>query len=140
MNGDQVPIGFIETAPGVYSHPSRVPAQDGSDDQSRAPIQDPKLKHRPRKKPLRHHTNEKGGAASLNLRITRYGRRLFDDDNLFIKALVDRLREGGLIPNDDPGTIYIHRTCQILVKEKCQEKTKIEIWLTMEAASNTSNA
>ena len=53
--------------------------------------------------------DEKGGANRTIVRITRFGVRLLDADNLCggVKFLLDACRYEGLIPEDNPGAIRL---------------------------------
>jgi len=72
--------------------------------------------------------NEKGRSDRTVVRITRFGVRLLDADNLCggVKFLLDACRYEGLIPEDNPQAI-----CLIVVQRKVKMKetgTLLEIF------------
>lgn len=72
-------------------------------------------------------TDEAEGSGRIVVRITRYGTRLLDADNLCggVKHLLDGLRYKCLIPEDNPQAIRL-LVCQKKAK-KADRGTKIEI-------------
>lgn len=70
-------------------------------------------------KPLDLDAAEEGSAARIIVRITRYGTKLLDKDNLYggAKPICDALRYEKLIPEDDPESIELY-VCQKKVKRK----------------------
>ena len=72
-------------------------------------------------------TDEGGGAGRITVRITRYGTRLLDADNLCggVKYLLDALRYAKVIPEDNPQAIRLI-VCQFKAA-KDKRGTKIEI-------------
>lgn len=73
-------------------------------------------------------THEAGGGGRITVRITRYGTRLLDADNLCggVKYLLDALRYAKEIPEDNPQAIRLV-VCQVKAP-KGERGTKIEIY------------
>lgn len=73
---------------------------------------------------------EEAGPQRAHLRITRFGSRLLDDDNLRggAKPLIDCLKESGLIEDDSPKWIDLEVKQELVPAG--EERTEIEItWL-----------
>ncbi len=94
----------------------------------------PKRRHRPALVGV-----DKGktqGQGCFEVRITRYGGRLLDEDNFHggCKALIDELRYAGLIPDDNPASISLRYEQRVVgrsewgtlvqIKKKDNKKTK----------------
>ncbi len=82
--------------------------------------------------PIIHHgavgaqAGEGAHSGRVPVRITSYRRRLTDIDNLAGKYFLDACRDSKLISDDSPEQIEFSIT-QIKVKDKCDERTIIQI-------------
>jgi len=72
-------------------------------------------------------THEAGGPGRITVRITRFGTRLLDADNLCggVKYLLDALRYAKVIPEDNPQAIRL--VVSQIKAAKGSRGTKIEI-------------
>lgn len=72
-------------------------------------LRDPLTEHHASPEPLATDGNEESRTAGITVRITRYGSKLLDPDNLCggVKPLLDAIRYEGLIPDDSPDQIAL---------------------------------
>lgn len=70
-------------------------------------LRHPEPEHDAGAEPLVAGEDEGGGAGRITVRITRFGTKLLDKDNLYggVKYVCDALRYANLIPQDDPESI-----------------------------------
>lgn len=60
------------------------------------------------------------------VRVTSYRASLVDDDNLWIKDILDAIKESGAIFDDAPQWCKVERQ-QVKVAHRCEEWTKVEV-------------
>lgn len=100
-------------------------------------LRHPIAKHHASPEPLAVNSDEERSASLITVRITRYGSKLLDPDNLCggVKPLLDAIRYERLIPDDSPDQI------ELIVRQKktmpCFTGTLIEIE-THDRPSNTT--
>ena len=74
-----------------------------------AKLCDPLPESNAREEPLVAYEDEEGSAGRITVRITRFGAKLLDADNLAggVKPILDALRYEKLIPEDNPRAIRL---------------------------------